>query len=391
MRSPSIGRGFKGPDTAADTTGATGKRLLTAKLPTIDELLAEIQAASASDLHLKAGIPPTIRVDGDLRTLSQPPLTDADVEAYLGSVMPDRLHVEFKEKHEADFAYGLEDGSRFRVNAFRQRGQVTVALRALRPPTSDFGSLGLPPVLTRLAASRRGLILVTGPTGAGKSTTLASLVDWINTNRRVNIITVEDPVEFVHNDKLAMVSQREVGVDTGSFAEAMRRVIRQDPDVILIGEMRDVETIDAALKAAATGHLVLSSLHTLNATETINRIVDFFSPEHQHQIRLLLAGSLKAILSQRLIPTANGKGRVPAVEMLINTDRVAERIADPAITHEIPDVIAEGSYYGMETFDQAILRLVGNGTIGFEEAMHNATNPGDLKLRAQQLGLVEAK
>jgi twitching motility protein PilT len=353
-------------------------------------LLADTQAAAASDLHLKAGIPPTIRVDGDLRALSQPPLTESDVESYLDAVLPDRLRVEFKEHHEADFAYGPNGGARFRVNAFRQRGKVTIALRVLQPPTGDFASLGLPPVLTRLATERRGLILVTGPTGAGKSTTLAALVDWINANRRVNIITVEDPIEFVHSDKMAMVSQREVGVDTGSFAEAMRRVLRQDPDVVLIGEMRDVTTIDAALKAAETGHLVLSSLHTLDAAETINRILDFYPSEHQLQIRLLLAGSLRAILSQRLIPAVQG-GRVPAVEVLVNNDRVAERIADAAITHEIPDVIADGSYYGMETFDQAILRLAGNGTITFDEALRNATNAADLKLRAQQLGLVEAK
>jgi twitching motility protein PilT len=369
----------------------TGRLELTPNLPSIDELLTDTRTAGASDLHLKPGIPPTIRVDGDLRALPQPNLTGADVDAYLEALIPDRLRVEFKEHREADFAYGLRDGSRFRVNAFQQRGTATIALRALVPPSGDFASLGLPPVLTRLASERRGLILVTGPTGSGKSTTLAALIDWINSNRRVNIITVEDPVEFVHRDKVAMVSQREVGVDTGSFGEAMRRVVRQDPDVILIGEMRDVETIDAALKAAETGHLVLSSLHTLDASETINRIIDFFPTEHQRQIRMLLAGSLKAILSQRLIPTANGKGRVPAVEVLINTDRVAERIANAALTHEVPDVIAEGSYYGMETFDQAILRLAGNGSIAFDEAMRNATNPADLKLRAQQLGLVNTK
>ena len=381
---------FKGGRDHADMTAANQKALLTPNLPTIDELLADTQASAASDLHLKAGISPTIRVDGDLRALPQPPLTENDVESYLDAVLPDRLRVEFKEHHEADFAYGPNGGPRFRVNAFRQRGKVTIALRVLRPPTGDFASLGLPPVLTRLAAERRGLILVTGPTGAGKSTTLAALVDWINSNRRVNIITVEDPIEFVHRDKLAMVSQREVGVDTGSFSEAMRRVLRQDPDVVLIGEMRDIATIDAALKAAETGHLVLSSLHTLDAAETINRILDFYPSEHQRQIRLLLAGSLRAILSQRLIPTVKG-GRVPAVEVLINNHRVAERIIDPTTMHEIPDVIAEGSYYGMETFDQSILRLAGNGTITFDEALHNATNPADLKLRAQQLGLVEAK
>jgi len=329
-----------------------------------------------------------VRVAGELAPLPGSPLEESDVEAYLAAMIPDRLAVEFLDRNEADFAYGLADGSRFRVNAYRQRGRVSIAIRALRPPTGDFGSLGLPPVLGRIAHEPRGLVLVTGPTGAGKSTTLATLIDTINSSRRVNIITVEDPIEIVHQDKMSMVSQREVGVDTGGFAEAMRRVLRQDPDVILIGEMRDAETIDAALKAAETGHLVLSTLHTLDAAETINRILEFFPSGHQQQVRLLLAASLRAIVSQRLIPTADGTGRVPAVEVLINTDRVADRIADPALTHEIPDVIAEGAYYGMETFDQSILRLAGNGTITFEQAMRHATSPGDLKLRAEQLGLL---
>ncbi len=330
-----------------------------------------------------------IRIAGELAALPESPLEEKDVEAYLGAMIPPRLASEFDGHNEADFAYGLPDGSRFRVNAYRQRGRVSVAIRALRPPTGDFASLGLPPVLLRVAHEARGLVLVTGPTGAGKSTTLAAIIDAINSTRRVNIITVEDPIEIVHRDKMAMVSQREVGVDTGGFAEAMRRVLRQDPDVILIGEMRDTETIDAALKAAETGHLVLSTLHTLDAAETINRILEFFPSGHQQQVRLLLAASLRAIISQRLIPTTDGKGRVPAVEVLINTDRVADRIADPALTHEIPDVIAEGAYYGMETFDQSILRLAGKGTITFDQAMRHATSPGDLKLRAEQLGLLK--
>jgi twitching motility protein PilT len=229
---------------------------------------------------------------------------------------------------------------------------------------------------------------VTGPTGCGKSTTLAALVDHINSTQRRNIITVEDPIEVLHRDKMSMVSQREVGVDTGGFAEAMRRVLRQDPDVIMIGEMRDADTIDAALKAAETGHLVLSSLHTLDAAETINRILDFFSNEQQRQARLLLAGTLRAILSQRLLPQADGQGRVPAVEVLINTDRISERIADPELTHEIPELIAEGSFYGMETFDQSILRLAASGKVSFDDAFRYATRPSDLRLRAQQLGVL---
>ncbi|MEK7251799.1 MAG: PilT/PilU family type 4a pilus ATPase, partial [Actinomycetota bacterium] len=346
--------------------------------PSIDELLAVAIANGASDLHLRAGTPPTVRVDGELRTFAGRSLNELEVELYLQALIPDRLEVSFKETHEADFAYGLPDGSRFRINAYRQRGRVSLAIRVLRPPSGDFDSLGLPPVLSAIAAEARGLVLVTGPTGSGKSTTLAALLDHINATQRRNIITVEDPIEVLHDDKLSMVSQREVGVDTGGFAEAMRRVLRQDPDVIMIGEMRDAATIDAALKAAETGHLVLSSLHTLDAAETINRILDFFEADQQRQIRLLLSGTLRAILSQRLLPTADGLGRVPAVEVLINTDRVAERIANPDMTHEIPDVIAEGSFYGMETFDQAILRLAAGGQVSFAEGIRHATKPSDL-------------
>ena len=357
-------------------------------MPTIDQLLGDALAARASDVHLKAGLPPMFRIDGELAAAPQPVLQTTDVDAFLQHLIPDRLRVEFKEHREADFAYSDPSGNRFRVNAFSQRGQVTVAIRALLPPPGDFKVLGLPPVLERLAAEPRGLILVTGPTGSGKSTTLAAMVDAINRTRRVNIITIEDPIETVHTDKMSMVSQREVGVDTDGFSEALRRVLRQDPDVILVGEMRDQETINAALKAAETGHLVLSSLHTLDATETINRIIDFFPAEAQRQVRLVLAGSLRGIVSQRLLPTNGGGGRVPAVEVLVNTERVAERIADPSITHEIADVIADGAYYGMETFDQSILRLVANGRVTFENALRHATNPADLKLRAQQMGLV---
>jgi twitching motility protein PilT len=357
-------------------------------MPTIDQLLGDALAARASDVHLKAGLPPMFRIDGELAAAPQPVLQPTDVGAFLEHLIPDRLRVEFKEHHEADFAYSDPSGNRYRVNAFSQRGQVTVAIRALRPPPGDFSVLGLPSVLDRLAAEPRGLVLVTGPTGSGKSTTLAAMVDAINRTRRVNIITIEDPVEMVHTDKMSMVSQREVGVDTDGFSEALRRVLRQDPDVILVGEMRDQETIDAALKAAETGHLVLSSLHTLDATETINRIIDFFPAEAQRQVRLVLAGSLRGIVSQRLLPAKGGRGRVPAVEVLVNSERVAERIANPAITHEISDVIADGAYYGMETFDQSILRLVANDQVTFEDALRHATNPADLKLRAQQMGLV---
>ena len=354
----------------------------------LDALLALAVANRASDLHVRAGAVPTMRIDGVLHDFGDYKLSEAEVERYLFESLPDRLHVEFKQSHESDYAYGLPDGTRFRINAYRQRGQVSMAVRVLQPPSGDFASLGLPPILAQITTEPRGLVLVTGPTGSGKSTTLAALIDHINTNLRRNIITVEDPIEVVHRDKASLVSQREVGMDTGGFAEAMRRVLRQDPDVIMIGEMRDAETIDAALKAAETGHLVLSSLHTLDAAETINRILDFFGNEQQRQVRLLLAGTLRAIVSQRLLPAANGNGRVPAVEVLINTERVAERIADPHLTHEIPDIIASSGFYGMETFDQSILRLASTGLVTFEEGFRYATKPADLRLRAQQLGLL---
>lgn len=360
-------------------------------LPTIDELLAEVVAKGGSDLHLKPGVAPMLRIDSHLQPFETTALDEVAVERYLDAIIPDRLRVEFKEHHEADFAYGLASGARFRVNAFRQRGLVTIAIRAIRKQEDSVEELGMPPVVSRLAAELRGLVLVTGPTGSGKSTTLSAVIDLINRTRRVNIITIEDPVEVVHEDQMSLVSQREVGVDTAGFAEAMRRVLRQDPDVILVGEMRDAETVDAALKAAETGHLVLSTLHTLDSAETINRILEFFPGSRQNQVRRMLAGTLRGIISQRLLPRADGNGRVPAVEVLINTERVSERIADPELTHELLEVVSEGAYYGMETFDQSLLRLVGTGVVTFGEALRHATKPTDLKLKAQQLGLVSTE
>jgi len=361
---------------------------VTPNLPTIEGLLGDVIAKGASDLHLKSGAAAMLRIDGNLQPINEAILDQAEVERYLDAIIPDRLRIEFKEHHEADFAYGLGSGERFRVNAFRQRGRVTIAFRAVSKPDGDLEALGLPPIVGRLAGEMRGLLLVTGPTGSGKSTTLAAIIDLINRSRRVNIITIEDPIEFVHEDKMSLVSQREVGVDTAGFGEAMRRVLRQDPDVILVGEMRDAETIDAALKAAETGHLVLSTLHTLDAAETVSRILEFFSGSRQAQVRRMFAGTLRGIISQRLLVRATGIGRVPAVEVLVNTERISERITDPALTSELLEVMAEGAYYGMETFDQSLLRLVGTGVVTFDEAMRNATKPGDLKVRAQQLGIV---
>ncbi len=357
-------------------------------LPAIEYLLAEAAQAGASDLHLKVGVPPVLRINGQLQPTAHRVLTPEDTERYLERLIPDRLRVAFKETSEADFAVDDVAPRRVRVNAFRQRAMVSIALRPVPAPGMTFEELGLPASLSRLVQEPRGLILVTGPTGSGKSTTLAAMLDVINKTRRVNVVTIEDPIEFLHQDRLSLIHQREVGDDTLGFAEALRRVLRQDPDVILIGEMRDLATIDAALKAAETGHLVLSTLHTVDATETINRILDFYPGNLQRQVRLLLSSVLRGIISQRLVPRADGSGRVVATEVLINNERVMERIADPALTSEIPDVIADSGYYGMETFDQALLRLFAGGAINFAEALRHATRPADLRLKAQQTGLI---
>jgi twitching motility protein PilT len=354
----------------------------------LDALLEWVREAGASDLHLRGGRPPIVRVDGRLVAAKGDDLTDEAIDRMVDAMLPEHLRVTFKETHEADFAFGNGQFGRFRANAYRQRGRTTVAIRALREPSTSMAELGLPSVLDRLAAEPRGMILVTGPTGAGKTTTLAAFIELINRSRACNIITIEDPIEILHEDKMSMISQREVGVDTAGFAEALRRVLRQDPDVILVGEMRDMETVDAALTAAETGHLVLSTLHTLDAVESVNRILDFFPNELQRQVRLLLAGSLRAVISQRLLQRSDGKGVVPAVEILINTERAAERIADPATTSQLYDVIADGDYYGMVTFDQSILQLLERGDISFTEAMRNATRPADLKVIAQRKGLI---
>ena len=357
-------------------------------LPAIEYLLAEAAKAGASDIHLKVGVPPTVRINGQLQPSGHRALAPEDTERYLDRLLPERLKVAFKETSEADFAVDDIAPRRVRVNAFRQRGLVSIALRPIPGPHMTFEELGLPPALGRLVQEPRGLVLITGPTGSGKSTTLAAMLDVINHSRRVNVVTIEDPIEFIHEDHLALIHQREVGDDTVGFAEALRRVLRQDPDVILIGEMRDLPTIDAALKAAETGHLVLSTLHTTDATETINRILDFYPGNLQRQVRLLLAAALRGIASKRLLARADGSGRVVATEVLVNNERVAERIADPALTCEIPDVIAESAYYGMESFDQCILRLFAAGAITFAEGLRHATKPGDLRLRAQQTGLI---
>ncbi len=359
-------------------------------LPGLDDLLKKLLSVEGSDLHLKVGSPPAYRIDGTLHLSNLPKLSPEDTERIAAEIIPDRNKATFELINEADFAYGKPHLGRFRVNCYRQRGSVNIVMRAVSPASKNFDELGLPEVMQGLCAERRGMILVTGPTGSGKTTTLGAMIDHINSNRRSNIITLEDPIEILHPDKMSIVSQREVGVDTDSFGEGLRRILRQDPDVILIGEMRDQETVVAALQAAETGHLVLSTLHTIDATETVNRVIDFFPPTQQQQIRLMLAGSLKGVISQRLLPRTDGKGRVPAVEVLVHTERVFDRVADPAQTHTLIDVIAEGEYYGMQSFDQAIMQLYQDGIVSFQDALAHATSPTDFKIRAQNLGLMSA-
>ncbi len=356
----------------------------------LDRILVMLADLDGSDLHIKAGAPPRLRVAGALRTLDDEPSFTAEETLELAeSIMQPAILETFNRLHEVDFAYSLPSTGRFRVNAYYQRSSVALAMRRVRSGAATVSELGLPEVVTRLAEEMRGLVLVTGPTGSGKTTTLAAMVNHINHTRSCHVVTIEDPVEYLHTDDLAAIDQREVGFDTDSFSSAMRVVLRQDPDVILVGEMRDTETVSAALTAAETGHLVFSTLHTINATETINRIVDFFPPHQQTQVRVSLAGSLKGIICQRLIPTADGENRVPALELLVVNGRIQQAIIDPLITGDIGGIVADGEYYGMVTFDQSLVSLVANGTISLAEAMNTASNPHDLKVMLERKGIVQ--
>jgi twitching motility protein PilT len=343
--------------------------------------------AGASDLHLKVGLPPIMRVDGGLQRTPFEPLTPADTEGAVFQLLPESKADEFRRINEADVGYTAEGMGRFRVNAFRQRGVVGVAIRRVRSDIPTFDELLLPPAAATLASEFRGLVLVTGPTGTGKTTTIAAMIGWINEHRTMHIVTIEDPIEVVHDDIGCIIDQREIGLDTMSYGAAMRYAVRQDPDVIFIGEIRDAETAEAAIQAAETGHLVISTMHTLDATETVNRIIDLFPPQQQRQARVSLSASLRGVLCQRLVPRADGKGRVPAVEVLINTGRVQERILDPEETSTIPDVMRDGDFYGMQTFDQALVALVRQGLITPDDASEAATSPHDfmLALKAAQL------
>jgi twitching motility protein PilT len=347
----------------------------------IDSALRTMVEREGSDLHVKVGAPPTARLHGELAPLEgYQPLTPEETDGALQAIAEPRSLAEFEEAGEADFSYAISGLSRFRVNVFKQRGSTSIVCRAIPFEIRSVDDLGLPPVVTNLADEQRGIILVTGTTGSGKSTTLAAMIDHINQTRPHHIITLEDPIEYLHEDKQSIINQREVGSDTESFARAMRRVLRQDPDVILIGEMRDEETVRTALSAAETGHLVLSTVHTLDATETINRIIDFFPPRLQHQARVMLASTLKGAIAQRLVPDVSGDGRVPASEILVVTGRVQDLIMNPEETGKITEVISEGEYYGMRTFDQALLGYVMEGKVSEEVALDAASSPHDFKL-----------
>lgn len=355
----------------------------------IDAALTYMVEREGSDLHLKVGSPPVARVHGDLWALQgTEALTPQDTENVLQHIGREntRAMEEFQKSGEADFAYSIENLSRFRINAFRQRGSVSIAFRAIPYQVKTIEELGLPDVVRRLAEEPRGIILLTGTTGSGKSTTLAAMIDHINSTRARHIVTLEDPIEYLHRDKLSIINQREVGADTESFAAAMKRVLRQDPDCILIGEMRDEETVRTALSAAETGHLVLSTLHTMDATETINRIIDFFPPHLQQQARVMLASTLKGAISQRLVPRADREGRVAVSEIMVVTGRVQDLIMNPEETGKITEVISEGDFYGMQTFDQALLGYVQDGAISEAVALETASSPHDFKLMLSARG-----
>ncbi|MCX5766908.1 MAG: type IV pilus twitching motility protein PilT [Gemmatimonadetes bacterium] len=337
-----------------------------------------------SDLHLKVGRAPTIRVDGELTELDMPPLKPEDLRSIGEQIIPPKQRREFETEKEADFAVGVPGVGRFRVNMYQQRGSIAYAFRAIAFQALSIKDLNLPPVLEQISIRPRGLVLVTGITGSGKSTALASMIQYINENRHANVITIEDPIEFLHRDINCHINQREVGTDTGSFAQALRRVLRQDPDIVLIGEIRDLETLEIALKAADTGHLVFSTLHTTDATQTINRVLSFYPPHQQADVRFSLANALQAVVSLRLVPRSDRPGRIPACEVLINTAAVADNIRDITKSLNIPDLIREGTVqYGMQSFDQSLMNWYAKGVISYDNALFFATNPSEFALKVQ--------
>jgi twitching motility protein PilT len=344
----------------------------------LEELLKKMAFSNASDLYIKVGRPPVMRVDGKLYPMKATMLKMDDIEEIAKKLMVDEQRAQFERTWEMDLAYGLSGVGRFRVNVFKQRGTTGMVLRLVRRPTLSFEELTLPPVVQELSELPRGLVLVTGTTGSGKSTCLASMLNHINNTRKCHIMTVEDPIEFVHEDNMSIINQREIGLDTISFAEALRHVLRQSPDVIMIGEMRDLETISTAISAAETGHLVFSTLHTIDATTTIERIINYFPSYLQQQIRLELALCLRGVISLRLLPKASGVGRVPAVEVMVVTPTIKKLLLEGKTT-ELSSYIEQGEYYGMQTFNQALLKLYRRNLITYEEAIANATSAEEFK------------
>jgi len=337
----------------------------------------------ASDLHIRVGIRPHLRVNGRLEQISADPFTIDDLNNIVGQILNEQQQERFRKKNEMDLALSVAKLGRFRINLFRQRGTTGIAIRAVNTVIPNFEELNLPETIRKLSLEKRGLIVITGTTGSGKSTTLASMIEYMNSNRLDNVLTVEDPIEYIYRDKKCIVSQREVGADTESFATALRHALRQDPDIILIGEIRDIDTMSIALTAADTGHLVLTTLHTLNTVETVSRIISFYPPHQHQQIRLLLAGTLKAVVCQRLLARCDMPGRVPALEILISTAAVKDYLLDPEKTSAIPDLIEDGGQYGMLSFDQSIMGLYKAGMISFEEAINQCTNPDEFDMRVR--------
>jgi len=347
-------------------------------------ILQQMVQDNASDLHFKVGRPPTMRVDGELKALETAPLKPEDLRSVGDQILPPKQRREFETEKEADFAIGVPGIGRFRVNMYQQRGSIAYAFRAIAFQAMTIKELNLPPVLEEIALKPRGLVLVTGITGSGKSTALASMIQFINEHRHANIITIEDPIEFLHRDINCNINQREVGTDTGSFGQALRRVLRQDPDIIMIGEIRDLETLEIALKAADTGHLVLSTLHTTDATQTINRVMSFYPPHEQADVRFTLSSALQAIISMRLVPRSDRGGRIPACEVLINTAAVRDNIRDLDKTLNIPALIRDGTVqYGMQSFDQSLMNWYSKGVISYESALFYATSPSEFALKVQ--------
>ncbi len=346
----------------------------------VTQLLRHMVEVGASDLHLKAGNVPFVRIDGELSPTGFEAMSGNDTAAAAVALMPEHKRREFETSNESDFGHTMAGVGRFRINVFRQRSMVGLAIRRVRSEVPTVAELMLPPVMAELADSSRGLVLVTGPTGTGKTTTIASMIGHINRTRRAHIVTIEDPIEVVHDDDRAIIQQREVGLDTESYASALRHVVRQDPDVIFVGEIRDPESALSAIQAAETGHLVISTMHTIDSTETINRLLDLFPAQQQREVRTSFAGALRGIVSQRLVTRSDGKGRVPAVEVLVSTGRVYDRIIDPEATIEIRDIIAEGGFYGMQTFDQALVHLVEQDLVTEEDARFASTSPHDFVL-----------